>query len=95
MVSERIQDLLGPEGGTSLCALPLACECQAAAGRASACTDKHLSGLGSEHVIGADTRAAVFLSGVSVCNHTSCTGRVCLTSLGGTGPSPRVLAERV
>lgn len=26
-------------------------------------------------------------------SRTSCTGRVCLTSLGGGGPSPRVLAE--
>lgn len=76
-VSGSKQDLLGPEEGTSFSALPKPCESQAVAGRASAYTDEHLSGLGSEHLIGVDIRAVIFLSGIAVCNHTSCTGRVC------------------
>lgn len=75
MASESIQELLGP-GGTSLCALPLPCVCRAVAERAPAYRDEHLSGFLSEHVIGADIRADVFLSGITVCNHMSCTGRV-------------------
>lgn len=49
--------------------------------------------LGSEQVIDADIRPPVFLSRIDACKHVSCTVRVCLTFLGGAGPSPCVLAS--
>ena len=94
VVPERFQDL-GPEGGSSLCALSLGCKGRAVSGRASAYGGRHRSGLGCVHVVGAHIRAAVFLPGTGVCSLTSFTSRVCLMALGGTGPSPRVLAEQV